>query len=67
MEPILLGKLNTFLQIMLVLAVLTYWAYGLVSAGLVRWLVLALLLSTLASGAAYVWIWSRKTREYKEQ
>ncbi len=65
MEPILLGKLNTFLQILLVLAVLTYWAYGLVSAELVRWLVLALLVSTLASGAAYVWIWSRKTKEYK--
>ena len=60
MEPILLGKLNTFLQILLVLAVLTYWAYGLVSAELVRWLVLALLASTLASGAAYVWIWSRR-------
>lgn len=64
MEPILLGKLNTFLQILLVLAVLTYWAYGLVSAELVRWLVLALLVSTLASGAAYVWIWTRKTKEY---
>jgi len=65
MEPILLGKLNTFLQILLVLAVLTHWAYGVISAGLIGYLVVALLASTLASGAAYVWIWSRKTKEYK--
>ncbi|HFD86583.1 MAG TPA: CDP-alcohol phosphatidyltransferase family protein [Gammaproteobacteria bacterium] len=67
MEPILLGKLNTFLQILLVLAVLTYWAYGLISAQVVRWLVLALLISTIASGAAYVRIWIRKTLEYRQQ
>lgn len=67
MEPILLGKLNTFLQIVLVLAVLTHWSYGLVSAELVRWLVLALLASTLASGGAYVWIWSRKARRYRSR
>jgi cardiolipin synthase len=67
MEPILLGKLNTFLQILLVLAVLTYWAYGVISAEAVRWLVLALLVSTIASGIAYIGIWSRKTREYRKQ
>ncbi len=60
MEPLLVGKLNTALQILLVLAVLTHAAYGVLGAGVLAGLVLVLLASTLVSGATYVWVWSRK-------
>ncbi len=60
MEPLLVGKLNTLLQILLVLAVLTHVAYGVLPPPLLRILVLAMLASTLVSGVTYVWVWSRK-------
>ena len=60
MEPTLLSKLNTFLQIGLILIVLADGA-ALIGAG--RWLpqLFALTLATaLASGGQYVVIWSRR-------
>lgn len=60
MEPLRISKLNTVMQITLVLTVLLDLWHGVVSPllldGLV-WLVGAL---TLISGMAYVWIWSRR-------
>ncbi|HHJ18609.1 MAG TPA: CDP-alcohol phosphatidyltransferase family protein [Gammaproteobacteria bacterium] len=64
MEPILLGKLNTAVQILLVMFVLTYKAYGIIPVWSVDLLTVGLLISTIASGIAYVVIWSRKTRAH---
>lgn len=64
MEPIILGKINTALQILLVMAILIHYAYGFISAGLINFMIISLLVSTLASGIAYVLIWYRKTRAF---
>jgi len=61
-EPSLLSKLNTCVQIALVLLVLVELAHG---WGL-RWidpLVATTALTTVVSGAHYVWIWGRKAWE----
>lgn len=60
MEPLLVSKLNTALQIALVLMVLWALAFGGVPPTLLHWLVYAVGLTTLASGSAYVWVWSRR-------
>ena len=60
MEPSLLGKLNTFLQIFLILVVL---ADGAGIIGAVRWLPMLFfvtLVMALVSGGHYVAVWSRK-------
>ena len=66
MEPIILGKINTALQILLVMAILVHYSYGVVSANLINLLVAGLLVSTVASGVAYVLIWYRKTQVFKD-
>ncbi len=60
MEPSLLSKVNTFVQISLILAVLANGA-GIIAAA--RWLpvlFVVTLLLTLASGGQYVVVWSRR-------
>lgn len=66
MEPILLGKVNTAIQILLVMFVLTYKAYGIVPLWSIDLLTVGLLISTLASGVAYVVIWTRKTHTHNQ-
>lgn len=66
MEPILVGKLNTGIQIFLILAILIQQAFNLVPPIFVSTLVVLLLLSTLVSGLAYVVIWTRKSRHSQE-
>jgi cardiolipin synthase (CMP-forming) len=58
LEPRVLSKLNTLLQMMLVLAVLVSLGAVALPSALLDALVLAVAASTLASGAEYVWIWS---------
>lgn len=60
MEPMLVSKLNTALQIALVLAVLWASWHGGVAPALLHWLIYLVGLTTLASGSAYVWVWSRR-------
>jgi cardiolipin synthase (CMP-forming) len=60
MRPLYISKLNTVLQIVLVAVVLLLSGFGLeapVVVGVLVWLVAA---TTLASGAAYVWIVRRR-------
>lgn len=65
MEPLLASKLNTLMQIVLVLAVLLgLWQAGMPPA-LVPVLVYVVGLTTLASGSAYVWVWSRRALRAK--
>jgi cardiolipin synthase len=57
MRPSLLSKLNTFLQLALVFLVLASDALGLDIAVWIAVLVYAVLVSTIASGAHYLWSW----------
>lgn len=66
-RPSLISKFNTFSQIVLVLAVVLdrgLWALpGWSIEGLI-WLVMV---TTLASGVNYVWVWSRLAMSHKRQ
>lgn len=57
MNPSYLSKINTFMQIVLVVLVLVVKAAGLEWDGLVDAMVYAVLVTTVASGAHYLWIW----------
>ncbi|MDH3310010.1 MAG: CDP-alcohol phosphatidyltransferase family protein [Gammaproteobacteria bacterium] len=57
MNPSWLSKFNTFLQISLVIIILGQQTLGLVYAPLVEMLIYGVLLSTVVSGAHYLWIW----------
>lgn len=57
MRPSLLSKLNTFLQLALVFLVLASDATGLDIEAWIAVLVYAVLVSTIASGAHYLWSW----------
>jgi cardiolipin synthase len=61
-QPILLSKANTALQITLAAGALLVAGYGLSADGLIRLLVLATAASTFASGAVYVWRAARLPR-----
>src|SRR5437016_8802875 len=54
MRPSLLSKLNTVLQIALIVVVLAAQAAGFSDRGAIQWLVYAGLVSTVASGAHYL-------------
>jgi len=57
MRPSWLSKFNTFLQIALVIVILGQQAFQLVYAPMVDALIYGVLLSTVASGLHYLWIW----------
>jgi cardiolipin synthase len=61
-EPSLISKLNTLLQILLVLSVVTDAGPFPLPFWLVDSLIWATLATTLASGVNYVWVWSMKAR-----
>lgn len=61
-EPTPASKVNTFLQIALVIAVLLERAGFPLPGATLEWLGLAVAVSILVSGAQYVWIWSRRAR-----
>ena len=62
-HPSLISKLNTLLQILLVLVVVTGAGPYPVDDRLISLLVWATLCTTVASGADYVWVWSRKAKQ----
>ncbi len=57
MRPSMLSKLNTLLQIMLVLVVLVQESIGLHYVMLVDALIYTVFVTTVASGMHYVWVW----------
>jgi len=61
-NPSLISKLNTLLQIMLVLLVVTDAGPYPLPSSLLQGLTLATGLTTLVSGGHYVWIWTNKAR-----
>jgi cardiolipin synthase len=62
-RPTLISKLNTLLQILLVLAVIVQQVSPVVQPGWVRALIYAVTVSVVWSGLDYVVTWSRRARE----
>lgn len=62
MHPLMLGKLNTLLQIVVVMVVLLHAGFDWFGGAVVTLAVSLLLLSTLVSGGAYVAVWTKKLR-----
>lgn len=62
-DPSLVSKLNTLLQILLVILVVTDAGPYPLPAVLISVLVWSTLATTVASGVGYVWVWSRKAKE----
>jgi cardiolipin synthase len=63
MEPHILSKLNTLLQILLVVSVLFSLAVIRLPELYLDSLIYLVLLSTVLSGATYLWIWGRRAVE----
>ena len=63
MEPHLLSKLNTLLQVVLVVSVLFSLAVMTLPEMYLDALVYLVLFSTVLSGATYLWIWGRRAME----
>ncbi len=66
-EPLLISKLNTLCQILLVVVTLLLLTGVVAMLWPQRALVAVVSLTTLASGLAYVFIWSRRAREHLER
>lgn len=64
MQPTLSGKLNTALQILLVVILLVSQAGYNVPVGLLKVMPYGLLITTIISGFIYVSLWSNKARAY---
>ncbi|MCU7960348.1 MAG: CDP-alcohol phosphatidyltransferase family protein [gamma proteobacterium symbiont of Bathyaustriella thionipta] len=64
-DPTLLSKLNTVLQIMLVVFLLWHLGVLALPQWLLNSLIFAVALSTLFSGAQYIWIWGRRAIQHK--
>jgi cardiolipin synthase (CMP-forming) len=60
MQPLLISKLNTVFQIVLIGVVLAELGLGIGDSKLTQWLSYAVAASTLASGGAYVVVWGRR-------
>lgn len=67
MEPSFLSKMNTFFQIVYVLAVVFYHGEFAFTPWVIEALVYVVLLTTIVSGADYVWIWGRRALEASKQ
>ena len=59
-EPTLISKLNTFFQIVLVVAVMISLGLYPLTPSLLQTLLYAVAVSTIISGSHYVWVWSRR-------
>ncbi|MEX2310880.1 MAG: CDP-alcohol phosphatidyltransferase family protein [Rhodospirillales bacterium] len=65
MEPLKISKVNTVVQLLLILCAMTPTAFALHQEGVITLLSYAALLTTLASGAAYVYIWTHRAHEFE--
>ncbi len=66
-EPTIVSKINTFVQILLVVSVVADQALGLLPVGAIGALVWITLATTLSSGMDYVWVWGKRAREATER
>ena len=65
-DPTPLSKLNTLLQILLIVGIMWGLAYGGAVQNWVGGLIYVVAASTVASGLQYVIVWSRKAREHDD-
>jgi len=59
-QPSLLGKLSTFIQVLLILSLLVHVATGLMSDEQIRFMIFTCATVTVLSGAHYLFVWVRK-------
>jgi len=62
-SPLIISKFNTLLQLTLVCAVIVHYGVTPTPTGLLTGLIYLTALTTVWSGAAYVWQWSRRARK----
>lgn len=67
MQPTLLSKMNTFFQIVYVLAVVFYHGEFSFMPWIIDVLVYIVLLTTVVSGGDYVWVWGRRALDASKQ
>ncbi len=67
MAPTWISKINTTLQIILVLAVVLSHGVYTLPAELLMWLVYGVSVTTILSGLDYIWIWGRKAYHLKSE
>jgi cardiolipin synthase len=60
--PLMISKFNTFLQLILVCAVIAHYGVTDLPTWLLTGLIYGTALTTVWSGAAYVWQWSKRAR-----
>jgi cardiolipin synthase len=63
-EPSVISKINTFAQIVLVLAVVLDQGLLALPDGVLTLLIWSVFVTTIASGVNYVWVWSRRARDH---
>ncbi|MCP4993700.1 MAG: CDP-alcohol phosphatidyltransferase family protein [Gammaproteobacteria bacterium] len=64
-SPSLISKLNTVLQIILVLSVVLDQGMVSLPAIYLQGMIWLVAVTTLASGVGYVWVWSRRARNHR--
>jgi cardiolipin synthase len=57
MEPQWLSKINTFLQLLLVVSILWLAAHEITDHWFGHFIIYAVTLSTISSGISYIWTW----------
>lgn len=62
-KPTIISKINTFVQIALVLAVVSEQVFAWLPDGAINALVWVTLATTVTSGLDYVWEWSKRARD----
>ncbi len=65
MEPLKISKINTVVQLGFVVGILAIEGYGLDIDGFRAILTSGVALTTLLSGTAYVYLWTRKVAEFE--
>jgi cardiolipin synthase len=65
-EPIIISKVNTFLQIILTFLLIFNLSYHFVPVAWVNGLMYVVFTTTLVSMLAYMWIWSRRLLRQRE-
>lgn len=68
MEPQWISKLNTFMQLLLVVSMLWLAAHGMHDHWFADFIVIAVTVSTISSGLSYIWTWGgRALRQSRAQ
>ena len=65
MEPLLISKANTLMQILLIIAAMLPSVFAYPEAHVVTLLSAAVLVTTMVSGGAYVYIWTRRAHVFE--